>query len=174
MFLTAGGCDEILVYSVGRWLQAEGCICKSLELRGTPENLKVLPPVPELPFWFAGLIAAPYEHKPVKKVALGQKDSVCQLALPVCAGRWVLARLLPIPTNGHRVRENGRLEIAKPTIRESVRPLSITGLTDRHTLPLYLLMGVKSAKVCACAEKFFASVAGCPVGAPPVGRTRPS
>lgn len=80
----------------------------------------------------------------MKKVALGQKDSVCQLALPLCAGRgfWLDSSLY---LNGHRSRENGLLPLAKPAIRESVCPFSTTGrLTG--TLPLYPLMAIKSAK----------------------------
>lgn len=38
-------------------------------------------------FWLARFRADPYEHEPMKRVALGQKDSVCQLALTLCAGR---------------------------------------------------------------------------------------
>jgi len=85
----------------------------------------------------------------MKKVALGQKDSVCQLALLLCAGLEVLAsRLLPI-SNGHRSRENGLLPLAKPAIRESVCQFSTPGQADRYTLSLYPLMAIKSAKVCA-------------------------
>ncbi len=39
--------------------------------QGTPENLKVLPPVSEPPFGSPGLVLTPNKHESVKKVALG-------------------------------------------------------------------------------------------------------
>ena len=46
-----------------------------------------LPKTLRVAFWLARFRADAYKHEPMKEVALGQKDSVCQLAPPLCAGR---------------------------------------------------------------------------------------
>ena len=114
----------------------------------------------------SGFGAALYEHGSVKIVALEQKDSPFA-AIPSGFAPVVGLRLhsSPISTTGHRCRENGRPPL-ESAICEPVCPLFHPGSAIR---PLYILMPIKSAKVCASTKIFFRAGHGLPVPAVPVG-----
>jgi len=158
-----------------RWLRAEGCIseqsrlnlrqCAGAECSNPVRTGESWPSWPDrrqgicLPAGetliapTSSAVPAPLSH-PDENSCSG-RFAVWLRAVRLSAGRWPLSRHLPISTNGHRGRENGRPPLAEPSYSRISLPVFHHRLADRHNLPLYLLMSIKSAKVCASLKIFF-------------------
>jgi hypothetical protein len=112
-----------------------------------------------------------YEHESTKIVALTHKVSpftAIRSGFGPVVGLWLDYPLyLLMGTN--------RLKMVAPSLKEPIRgsvyPFFILGTAIR---PLYLLMGIDSAKVCALPKKILCLAALWPVVPTPAGRTQPS
>jgi hypothetical protein len=99
-------------------------------------------------FWFGPSLVPVRTRVGENSCAGAKRFPVYSHAVRLWTGRRPVARLPPISTNGHQPAENGR----KKSIRGSVYPFFTLGTAIR---PLYLLMGIDSAKVCASPKIFF-------------------